>query len=79
METIKLAEKKMMLFQKIMSIENEKALSALNTLIDKILSDIENNEEIAIEDLSFAEWNCLFIDNKNLNEYLPEYEMTLGE
>ena len=85
MDTINLAEQKLKLFQKIMSIENEKTLNKLFIITDKFLakkttnnslSDIEN---IEINGLTFEEWNELFMQEKNLDDYIPEYEMSLRE
>ena len=83
MDTIKLAEQKLLLFQKIMSIENEKILKKLFIIVDKFIinkkakeTDVDL-ENIDIETLSFDEWNNIFMEEKNLNEYIPEYDMTL--
>lgn len=40
---------------------------------------MKNEEDIVKSELSFEEWNKQFEDNRNLDEYLPEYEMTLRE
>lgn len=77
MGTINLAEKKMMLFRKIIDIENEKAINTLTKIIDKIL--LINQSEINIEDLTFEEWNSLLMEDKDLNELISEYGITLGE
>ncbi|MBN1463412.1 MAG: hypothetical protein JW922_07000 [Paludibacteraceae bacterium] len=84
METTKFAEQKLLLLQKIMAIENEKILNGLFLIVEKFISlkkekslpDIEN---IDIETLTFEEWNELFMEDKDLNLYLQEYDMTLGE
>jgi len=85
MDTINLAEQKLKLFQKIMSIENEKILSKLFIIADKFVTKnntdytYNNIENIDIATLSFNEWNKLFMQEKDLNEYIPEYEMTLRD
>jgi len=85
MDTVNLAEQKLKLFQKIMSIENEKILSKLFIIIDKFTAKKTTNgtqidlENIDIKGLSFEEWNKLFMKEQNLDEYIPEYEMSLRE
>jgi len=85
MDTINLAEQKLKLFQKIMSIENEKILNKLFIITDKILakqtsdSSLSDIDNIEINELTFEEWNELFMQEKNLDEYIPEYEMSLRE
>ena len=85
MDTINLAEQKLKLFQKIMSIENEKILNKLFIITEKFIAKKATNnaridlENIDITGLSFEEWNKLFMQEKDLNEYIPEYEMSLRE
>lgn len=85
MDTINLAEQKLKLFQKIMSIENEKALNKLFIITDKFLTQENTNnslsdiENVEISELTFEEWNELFMQEKNLDDYIPEYEMSLRE
>ncbi len=68
-----------------MSIENEKVLSKLFIIADKFITKKQTNdakediEDIDIATLSFNEWNKLFMQEKDLNEYIPEYEMTLRD
>lgn len=83
METLNLAEQKLLLFQKILDIENESIINKLFTIVDKYVTkkkedeiDIEN---IDVSSLSFEEWNEYFMENRDLKEYIPEYDMTLGE
>lgn len=84
METINLAEQKLLLFQKIMTIENDKVINKRFIIVDKFISsksakNIEDLENIDIENLTFEEWNELFMEDKDLNQFIPEYDMTLGE
>ena len=85
MDTINLAEQKLKLFQKIMSIENEKILSKLFIITDKFIAKKTTNytqidlENIDVKELSFEEWNKLFMQEKDLDEYIPEYDMTLHD
>ncbi len=78
MDTSSLAEQKISLFQKIMTIENEKVLSSLSKLIDKLVTG-KQSEDISIDGLSFEEWNELFMEQKDLQSFIPEYNMTLRE
>ena len=71
MQTINLSEQKLLLFQKIVSIQNENVLNKLFVIVDKFT---KNNN-----DLSFETWNSIFMEEKNLDEFIPEYDMTLGE
>ena len=85
MDTINLAEQKLKLFQKIMSIENEQILNKLFIITDKFIATKTTNESqdelenIDIKELSFEEWNELFMQEKDLDEYIPEYDMTLHD
>lgn len=75
METKNLAEQKLLIFQKIMSIQNEKKINQLFAIVNKFTKNkISDNKQ-----LSFEEWNSLFMTERDLNEFIPEYDMTLGE
>lgn len=74
METINLAEQKLLLFQKIMTIQNEKKLNQLFTIVGRFTKNSSENSKI-----SFEEWNNLFMEERDLNKFIPEYNMTLGE
>lgn len=78
MDTSSLAEQKISLFQKIMTIENEKVLSSLSKLIDKLVTG-KQSEDISIDGLSFEEWNELFMEQTDLQSFIHEYNMTLSE
>lgn len=43
----------------------------------KTTKNMEN--ELDSSNISFEEWNKQFIDNRSLDEFLPEFGMTLGE
>ena len=85
MDTMNLAEQKLMLFQKIMAINNEEQLGKLLWIVEKLrmqesdasgeLQDSENDAAA----LTFEEWNALFMEPKQLDEYIPEYGMTLRD
>jgi DNA replication protein DnaC len=75
MQTINLAEQKLLLFQKIMSIQNKQKLNQLFVIVDKFTENSKND----ITNLSFEEWNDLFMEEKDLDEFISEYGMTLGE
>lgn len=72
METLNLAEQKLLIFQKIMSINNQNKINKLYTIVDKL----SNENDI---DLSFEEWNDLFMEDTDLTKFIPEYDMTVGE
>lgn len=78
-----IAEQKLFLFQKILSIENESIIKRLFLIIEKITTKNQlkeiNLEDIDIETLSFEEWNELFMEKRNLNDYIPEYDMSLKD
>ena len=75
METKNSAEQKLLIFQKIMSIQNEKKINQLFAIVNKFTKNkISDNKQ-----LSFEEWNSLFMTERDLNEFIPEYDMTLGE
>jgi len=84
MIALNLADKKILLFQKIIAIENENILQQLNILIDKITSSQISNfdfDEIEedIENLTFDEWLNKYMITKDLNQNIEEYDMTLFE
>ena len=74
MKTINLAEQKLLLFQKILTIQNEKKINQLFSIVDILAQNKEEDTKI-----SFKEWNNLFMKEQDLNEFIPEYNMTLGE
>lgn len=74
METINFAEQKLMIFNEIMKIKNEKKLNQLMLIIEKF----SKTEEEQIK-LTFEEWNKIFMKEVDLDEFIPEYNMTLGE
>ena len=98
MENILYAEQKMLIFQRLMFIDNKDLLAQIQLFIDTFLAELEtplvqeipkkrepesiDNEsetEFDATKLSFEAWNKQFTDNRNLDEYIPEHDMTLGE
>jgi len=82
------AEYKLKIFEQVLSLDNEAILHQIHEFIHTFLSELkpkskkgeeEEDEEISAENVSFEEWNKQFTDNAKLDEYIPEYEMTLGE
>jgi CO dehydrogenase nickel-insertion accessory protein CooC1 len=74
METSNLAEQKLLLFQKIMNIQNEKKLKQIVFIINKVTQSSKDKV-----DISFEEWNSLFMEDNDLNEFISDYNMTLGD
>lgn len=74
MEISNLAEQKLLLLQKIMSIQNEKKLKQIVFIINKVTQNSKDKV-----DISFEEWNSLFMEENDLNEFIPDYNMTLGD
>ncbi len=83
MKTLNLTEKRILLFKKILSIENEDLINKLFVIVDKFLTEtveVENHlEDVNFSSISFDEWSEIFMEDRNLNEYIPEYDMTIGE
>ncbi len=70
-----IAEQKLLLFQKILSVKNEQKLNKLFLIVDKFITDMQDSDT----ELSFETWNQKYMNNHDLDEYIPEYQMTLGE
>lgn len=93
MENELLAERKLAIFKRIMQIENEDKLNQVQIFIEKFLFedddllndnniDKQESDETGIYDasvMSFQDWNEQFKDNKELDEYIPEYGMLLKD
>ncbi|HAN77236.1 MAG TPA: hypothetical protein DCQ31_05405 [Bacteroidales bacterium] len=79
MENESLAELKISLVQTIFSLENADEILKIQNFINSLLFPI-NTENIDHEvELSFSEWNEQFDTNQNLDEFIEDYGMTLGE
>ena len=78
---VEYVEKKIAIFQSILSVNNEKILEQLQFLITSFLSEQQKESSIEQQNelISFEEWNKQFNDNRDLKEYIDEYAMTLGE
>jgi len=91
MEKVILAEQKLAIFQKIMQVESKTSLNQIQMFIEKFLSEFNSNlqedksklekfeEEFDASKLTFEEWNKQFEDELNLDEYIPEYGMSLKD
>jgi hypothetical protein len=83
METITFDKKKISLAQTILSLKDPNIMFQIEAFIKKITKEtstdnIEENEYDA-KQLSFEEWNNQFEDDYKLDDYLPEYGMTVKE
>lgn len=70
-----LKEKKLSLIQGLLLLQDETIINKIDGLIKKGLSYTSNEKKV----LSFDKWNEQFEDNADLNEFIEEYGMTLGE
>lgn len=59
--------------------EKTEVVSGLHLLNKKAKDINEDTEGIDIGTLSFNEWNKTFMEERDLNEYIPEYDMTLRD
>ena len=81
MNTMTKSDYKLQVFKEIMLVENELVLKQVYKMVHDFLADYK---ELPVESLkggkiSFEEWNKQFIDNKDLDVFIPEYGSTLRE
>ena len=77
---MKTTDYKTQVIDEIMSIENEKTLKKLYTVVHTFLADYrEDKKGKKPEKPSFEQWNKQFTDNQSLDDFIPEYGMTLRE
>lgn len=77
-----LLDYKLEVFRELMHIENENAIKQIHAFVHNFYSELQNNTEFtntASETVSFEEWNKQFTDDKNLDTFLPEHDLTLRE
>jgi len=77
---VKYTTEKFKIFENILAINNKKLLMRLQYLITNFIS--ENNIEsgtVSNNVISFNEWNKQFVGKQNLDDFIPEYGMTVGE
>lgn len=83
METITFDKKKISLAQTILSLNDPKIMFQIESFIKEVTKekDIEKLEEdeYDAQQLSFEEWNKQFETDYKLDDYLPEYGMTVKE
>ena len=84
MENSSLAEQKISLIQSILAIDKLEVLVQLQTYLDELNHGQNEQTDTDAEPpeakgLSFEEWNNQFDDDRSLDEYLPEYGVTLGD
>ena len=77
---VKYTTQKLKIFENILAVNNKKLLNKLQYFIINFISENEVTDinNIEAEAISFEEWNKQFTDNKDLNEYIQEYGMTVG-
>ena len=83
---MQLAQYKLEIINQILQIDDRRLLEQLNAVIKKHSKRVNNSqpepddeEEYDAKKMSFEEWNKQFDDDRDLDEYLPEYGMTRGE
>ena len=80
---MQLAQYKLELIDRILKINDKAVLKQLDKLLSQLSREKEeadDEEEFDAKKLTFEEWNAQFEDpQRDLDEYLPEYGMTLGE
>lgn len=84
MEKLDFAEEKIVLAQTILALQEIELLEDIKNYIENILaqrnSRVESKEDdFNVEILNFEEWNKQFEEEKNLDDYIPEYEMKLRD
>ena len=80
---VKYTEQKLKLFENILTINDKELLGKMQFLITNFKSNIKNKtvqkQKIEEKSISFEEWNKQFTDDRSLDEYISEYDMTLRE
>jgi len=84
---MQLAQYKLEIINSILQINDEKILKQVRQILDKVKSaeveveeaEEQEDEEFDAKKMTFEEWNKQFDDARSLDQYLPEYGMTLGE
>ena len=81
METQTLENRKILLAQKILSLDDTNVVLRIETFLDKLLADIheEKEEEFDAKLLTFDDWNKQFDDEYKLDDFIPEYGMTVRD
>jgi thymidylate synthase len=81
MSVMTLSDYKIQVFKEIMLVENEMVLKQLHQMVHSFLADYKKISDDGAENgkISFEEWNEQFIDNRNLDDFIPEYGITLRE
>jgi len=80
------AEYKLKIFEQLMNVNSEAALIQINEFLKTFIKEFKRpatkkrtTESTVANQISFEEWNKQFTNFKDLNEYIPEYGMTVGE
>jgi len=78
---VKYTEQKLKIFENILAVNDKDKLLELQYIIKNFISEngIVYTKRKKSKTISFEEWNKQFIDNRDLDEYIPEYGMTLGD
>ncbi len=78
METLNFAEQKISLAQTILALNDINKIHQIQSYVNQLLfQQQEADDEFDAKTLSFSEWNKQFDDELNLNDFIPEYGMTL--
>lgn len=75
MNNINLAEKKILLAKKIFALNDINKITQIQVFVNKLL-DLKKYDAKTI---GFYEWNEQFEDNLKLEEFIPEYGMSLKD
>ncbi len=78
MEAINYAEQKILLAQTILAITDADKISQIQLYVSNLLENTHNSES-STKLLSFSDWNKQFDDKLNLDDFIPEYKMTLKD
>ena len=76
-----ISDYKIQVLKEIMLVENEMVLKQLHQMVHRFLADYKkiSDDSPENEKISFDEWNKQFIDNRDLDDFIPEYGTTLRE
>ncbi len=73
---VKYTDQKNKIVEEILAVNNKELLNELQYFITKSVSKYKKENE---NELSFEQWNEQFIDDLNLDDFVPEYGTTLRE
>ena len=85
MEALSFEKRKISLAQTILALNDTNKMFRIQTFIQEVLTDISEQKTQKQENeydaklLSFEQWNEQFDDEYNLNDFIPEYGMTIRD